>query len=147
MTTYTETIGKNTNWGQAHGMQTGLLPALPAIGSVISTVGGALSLGTIGSKLLKALKLGKSGAAKAGSALGGGTGVTLAKAGLGTYALSEVNKFMNSGPEIGGVNIIPVAVVGGVALLGGQMMLGDGSPMMLILPIAGAGILLASGMI
>lgn len=131
MTQYTQTVGKNSNWSGRHSQQTGLLPiAVPSLGTIggaIASVGGSLGIGTAASRLFSGLKTAgskaASGGSKVGGAVGGGTATGLAKLGLGTAAIHELNRFMNTGPEIGGVNVLPAAVIGGGILLAANVML------------------------
>lgn len=55
--------------------------------------------------------------------IGAGQAAGVAKAGLGTVAISKAVEFMDSGPEIGGVNILPVAAVGGLGILAASTVL------------------------
>lgn len=137
MTQYANTIGKNTDWKQDNRPQTGLLPALPALGTIgsgIASAASGLGIGAAVSKLPSLLRgagsaarsgasRAASGAGRVGSAAGGGTATGLAKLGIGTYALDRLTTFMNSGPEIAGVNILPVAVIGVIGIVAANFVL------------------------
>ena len=137
MTNYKQTTRKSRTVEQ-----TGLLPAIPAIGSIAlpslssaaGTIASAVGGTTIGSVLAKglgkvpsAIARGASGLKKQGVKIfddvGYGGAAGLAKAGIGTVALSKAVEFMNSGPEVGGVNILPVAAIGGIGILAASTVL------------------------
>lgn len=113
MTNYKQTIGKRQH-------QTGLLPALPALGSIGSYVVSGIGIGAIAGKAGRALGLlGKGGKAAAKSGLLGTAAKTLG----GFWLFDKATDFMSSGPSIGGVNIIPMAVIGVGGVIASQILL------------------------
>lgn len=143
MTQYRQTVGKNSDWESKHNPQTGLPFAIPALGGAAKVLGGAgtaLGLGSLASKGSKVLNLGGKAAKTGGKAAGSAGAANIAKAGVAGYALHEFNNLMDSSPKIGGVPVLPVAIVGGSAMLTGhQVMNGKFNPFVL-LPALGAGI-------
>lgn len=148
MTQYTQTVSKRTGGLDNEAYQTGLLPALPAlpaIGSAATSAAGyagaGLGIGALASKAKNFLSLGKFSKAASGSSKAGNAAVGAGKVAGTGILLNEFNNFMNAGPTVGGVKILPLLAVGGAGLLGANMMIGGDMPIGLILPLAGAGIL------
>lgn len=146
MTQYAQTVGKSTDWQNRQRPQTGLLPALPAAGAILSYAGTATTALTAGGLLAKATKAGKTAksAAKTGTKAAGNPGVVnIAKAGVTGYALHEFNKVMSSGPTVGGVDIVPAGVMAASTIVNGKMIMEGQFKPIIMLPTMGAGILAA----